>query len=141
MNENTLSILKPDVIKRNIIGKVISYIEQSELKVIAQKKMLLTKKQAELFYEIHKERPFFPDLVKFMTSGPVIVQALSGKDAVSRYRTIMGATDPKQADKGTIRGDLADNIDANCVHGSDSIENAKKEISFFFAGYELIEDI
>ncbi|GHM58381.1 MAG: nucleoside diphosphate kinase [Candidatus Mesenet longicola] len=139
MNEKTLSILKPDVIKRNIIGKVISYIEQSGLKIITQKKMLLTKKQAELFYEVHKERPFFPDLVEFMTSGSVIVQALSGENAVSKYRTIMGATDPKQADKGTIRGDLADNIDANCVHGSDSIENAKKEIAFFFAEYELID--
>ncbi|WP_339048783.1 nucleoside-diphosphate kinase [Candidatus Mesenet endosymbiont of Phosphuga atrata] len=139
MNEKTLSILKPDVIKRNIIGKVISYIEQSGLKIITQKKMLLTKKQAELFYEIHRERPFFPDLVEFMTSGSVIVQVLSRENAVNKYRTIMGATDPKQADKGTIRGDLADNIDANCVHGSDSIENAKKEIAFFFAEYELID--
>ncbi|WP_339046311.1 nucleoside-diphosphate kinase [Candidatus Mesenet endosymbiont of Agriotes lineatus] len=139
MNENTLSILKPDVIKRNIIGEVISYIERSGLKIIAQKKMLLTKEQAELFYEIHKERPFFSDLVEFMTSGSIVIQVISGENAVSKYRTIMGATDPKQAEKGTIRGDLADNIDANCVHGSDSIENAKREIAFFFAGYELID--
>lgn len=139
MSENTLSILKPDVVKRNIIGEVISYIEQSGLKIIAQKKMLLTKKQAELFYKVHKERPFFPDLVEFMTSGSVIIQVLSGENAVSKYRTIMGATDPKQAEKGTIRGDFADNIDANCVHGSDSIENAKIEIAFFFAGYELVD--
>ncbi len=139
MSEITLSILKPDVIKRNITGKVISYIEQAGLKIIAQKRMLLTKKQAELFYAIHKERSFFPDLIEFITSGPVIVQVLSGESAISKYRTIMGATDPKQADKGTIRGDFADNIDANCVHGSDNIDNAEKEVAFFFAKYELME--
>ncbi|WP_341818561.1 nucleoside-diphosphate kinase [Wolbachia endosymbiont (group B) of Ennomos erosarius] len=136
--ERTLSILKPDAVKNNITGKVNSYIESSVLKIIAQKMMLLTKKQAELFYEIHKDRPFFGELVEFMTSGPVIVQVLVGENAVSKYRQIMGATDPKQADKGTIRGDFADDISENRVHGSDSLENARKEIAFFFAECELV---
>ncbi|WP_065094769.1 MULTISPECIES: nucleoside-diphosphate kinase [unclassified Wolbachia] len=136
--EKTLSILKPDAVKNNITGKINSYIESSGLKIIAQKMMLLTKKQAELFYEIHKDRPFFGELVEFMTSGPVIVQVLVGENAVSKYRQIMGATDPKQADKGTIRGDFADDISENRVHGSDSLENARKEIAFFFAECELV---
>ncbi|WP_375315832.1 nucleoside-diphosphate kinase [Wolbachia endosymbiont (group A) of Colletes cunicularius] len=136
--EKTLSILKPDSVKNNITGKINSYIESSGLKIIAQKMMLLTKKQAELFYEIHKDRPFFGELVEFMTSGPVIVQVLVGENAVSKYRQIMGATDPKQADKGTIRGDFADDISENRVHGSDSPENARKEIAFFFAECELV---
>ncbi|WP_265033053.1 nucleoside-diphosphate kinase [Wolbachia endosymbiont (group A) of Sicus ferrugineus] len=136
--EKTLSILKPDAVKNNITGKINSYIESSGLKIIAQKMMLLTKKQAELFYEIHKDRPFFGELVEFMTSGPVIVQVLVGENAVSKYRQIMGATDPKQADKGTIRGDFADDISENRVHGSDSPENARKEIAFFFAECELV---
>lgn len=136
--EKTLSILKPDAVKNNITGKINSYIESSGLKIIAQKMMLLTKKQAELFYEIHKDRPFFGELVEFMTSGPVIVQVLVGENAVSKYRQIMGATDPKQADKGTIRGDFADDISENRVHGSDSLENARKEIAFFFAEHELV---
>ncbi|MDX5462073.1 nucleoside-diphosphate kinase [Wolbachia endosymbiont of Oedothorax gibbosus] len=136
--ERTLSILKPDAVKNNITGKINSYIESSGLKIIAQKMMLLTKKQAELFYEIHKDRPFFGELVEFMTSGPVIVQVLVGENAVSKYRQIMGATDPKQADKGTIRGDFADDISENRVHGSDSTENARKEIAFFFAECELV---
>ena len=137
--EKTLSILKPDAVRKNITGKINSYIEDSGLKIIAQRMMLLTKKQAGQFYEIHKDRPFFGELVEFMTSGPVIVQVLVGENAVSKYRQIMGATDPKQADKGTIRGDFADDIGENRVHGSDSIENAHREIAFFFAEYELME--
>ncbi|MBA8754369.1 nucleoside-diphosphate kinase [Wolbachia pipientis] len=136
--ERTLSILKPDAVKNNITGNINSYIEQSGLKITAQKMMLLTKKQAELFYEIHKDRPFFGELVEFMTSGSVVVQVLVGENAVSKYRQIMGATDPKQADKGTIRGDFADDISENRVHGSDSLENARKEIAFFFAECELV---
>ncbi|MBA8758350.1 nucleoside-diphosphate kinase [Wolbachia pipientis] len=136
--EKTLSILKPDAVKNNITGNINSYIEQSGLKITAQKMMLLTKKQAELFYEIHKDRPFFGELVEFMTSGSVVVQVLVGENAVSKYRQIMGATDPKQADKGTIRGDFADDISKNRVHGSDSLENARKEIAFFFAECELV---
>jgi nucleoside-diphosphate kinase len=136
--EKTLSILKPDAVKNNITGNVNSYIEKSGLKVIAQKMMLLTKKQAELFYEIHKDRPFFGELVEFMTSGPVIIQVLIGENAVSKYRQIMGATDPKQADKGTIRGDFADDISENRVHGSDNLDNACREIAFFFAECELV---
>ncbi|BDG76204.1 MULTISPECIES: nucleoside-diphosphate kinase [Wolbachia] len=136
--ERTLSILKPDAVKNNITGNVNSYIEKSGLKIIAQIMMLLTKKQAELFYEIHKDRPFFEELVGFMTSGSVIVQVLIGENAVSKYRQIMGATDPKQADKGTIRGDFAHDISENRVHGSDSLENARREIAFFFAECELV---
>ncbi|QTP61967.1 MULTISPECIES: nucleoside-diphosphate kinase [unclassified Wolbachia] len=136
--ERTLSILKPDAVKNNITGNINSYIEQSGLKITAQKMMLLTKKQAELFYEIHKDRPFFGELVEFMTSGSVVVQVLVGENAVSKYRQIMGATNPKQADKGTIRGDFADDISENRVHGSDSLENARKEIAFFFAECELV---
>ncbi|WP_333023246.1 nucleoside-diphosphate kinase [Wolbachia endosymbiont of Pentidionis agamae] len=138
MMERTLSILKPDALKLNITGKINSYIENSGLKIIAQKLLLLTKKQAELFYEVHKDRPFFSELVEFLTSGPVIVQVLIGENAVSKYRKIMGATDPQQAEKGTIRGDFAENISENRVHGSDSTENALKEIAFFFAEYELL---
>ncbi|MFL3876501.1 nucleoside-diphosphate kinase [Wolbachia endosymbiont of Trichogramma kaykai] len=136
--ERTLSILKPDAVKSNITGSINSYIEKSGLKIIAQRMMMLTKKQAELFYEIHKDRPFFGELVEFMTSGSVIVQVLIGENAVCRYRQIMGATDPEQADKGTIRGDFADDISENRVHGSDSLENAHREIAFFFAECELV---
>ncbi|MGL9717752.1 MAG: nucleoside-diphosphate kinase [Wolbachia sp.] len=137
--EKTLSILKPDAVRNNITGNINSYIEKSGLKIITQKMMLLTRRQAELFYEIHKDRPFFLELVDFMTSGPVIVQVLVGENAVSKYRQIMGATDPKQADKGTIRGDFADDISENRVHGSDSLENARREIAFFFAECELVQ--
>ncbi|MDR0288696.1 MAG: nucleoside-diphosphate kinase [Rickettsiales bacterium] len=137
--EKTLSILKPDAVRNNIIGNINSYIEKSGLKIIVQKMMLLTRRQAELFYEIHKDRPFFGELVEFMTSGSVIVQVLIGENAVSKYRQIMGATDPKQADKGTIRGDFADDISENRVHGSDSLENARREIAFFFAECELAQ--
>ncbi|BAO99415.1 nucleoside-diphosphate kinase [Wolbachia endosymbiont of Cimex lectularius] len=137
--EKTLSILKPDAVRNNITGNINSYIEKSGLKIIAQKMMLLTRRQAELFYETHKDRPFFGELVEFMTSGSVIVQVLIGENAVSKYRQIMGATDPKQSDKGTIRGDFADDISENRVHGSDSLENARREIAFFFAECELMQ--
>ncbi|GAT75798.1 nucleoside diphosphate kinase [Ehrlichia ruminantium] len=138
MLERTLSILKPDVVKRNIAGQVNSYIENSGLKIIIQKMCLLTRYQAEKFYEIHKSQVFFVPLVNFMISGPVVVQVLEGENAISLYREIMGATDPKKANSGTIRGDFAENIDANCVHGSDSLENAIREIRFFFSEYELL---
>jgi nucleoside-diphosphate kinase len=136
--ESTLSIIKPDATERNITGNINSYFEKAGLKIVAQKRMLLTKAMAETFYEIHKERPFFADLVKFMTSGPVIVQVLRGDNAVVKNRDIMGATNPKDALPGTIRKDFALSIEANSVHGSDSLENARKEIAYFFAGYEII---
>lgn len=131
--EYTLSILKPDSLRRNIIGKVNHYIENAGLKIVAQKMLLLTKKQAEDFYDIHKDRPYYNILVEKMTSGPVIVQVLCGKNAIQRYRDIMGATDPKNAAPGTIRADLGCNIDENTVHGSDSTDTAREEIKFFFA--------
>jgi nucleoside-diphosphate kinase len=137
--EKTLSILKPDAVRSNNTGNINSCIEKSGLKIIAQKMVLPTRRQAELFYEIHKDRPFLGELVEFMTSGPVIVQVLVGENAVSKYRQIMGATDPKHADKGTIRGDFADDISENRVHGSDSLENARREIAFFFAECELVQ--
>jgi nucleoside-diphosphate kinase len=136
--ESTLSIIKPDATERNITGIINSYFEKAGLKIVAQKRMLLTKAMAETFYEIHKERPFFADLVKFMTSGPVIIQVLRGDNAVVKNREIMGATNPKDALPGTIRKDFALSIEANSVHGSDSLENARKEIAYFFAGYEII---
>ena len=130
--QNTLSIIKPDAVSKNVIGEIYSRFEKAGLKVIAAKMMHLSTEQAQGFYAIHKERPFFNDLVKFMTSGPVMVQALSGENAVSKHRDIMGATNPAEAAPGTIRADFADSIDANAVHGSDSLENAKIEIEFFF---------
>ncbi|QLK58283.1 nucleoside-diphosphate kinase [Ehrlichia ruminantium] len=138
MLERTLSILKPDVVKRNIAGQVNSYIENSGLKIIIQKMCLLTRYQAEKFYEIHKSQVFFVPLINFMISGPVVVQVLEGENAINLYREVMGATDPKKANSRTIRGDFAENIDANCVHGSDSLENAIREIRFFFSEYELL---
>ncbi len=136
--ESTLSIIKPDATERNITSSINSYFEKAGLKIVAQKRMLLTKSMAETFYEIHKERPFFADLVKFMTSGPVVIQVLRGDNAVIKNRDIMGATNPKDALPGTIRKDFALSIEANSVHGSDSLENARKEIAYFFAGYEII---
>ncbi|QKX01666.1 nucleoside-diphosphate kinase [Wolbachia endosymbiont of Cruorifilaria tuberocauda] len=136
--EKTLSILKPDAVRNSITGNINSYIEKSGLKIIGQKMMLLTKRQAEFLYEAHKDRPFFEELVEFMVSDPIIVQVLAGESAVNKYRQIMGATDPKQADKGTIRGDFAGNISENRVHGSGSLEDAYREIPFFFAKYELM---
>ena len=138
--EQTLSIIKPDATSRNITGKVNSLIEKSGLKIIAQKRIKLTEETAGKFYEVHKERPFFKDLVSFMVSGPVIVQVLQGENAVALYRKVMGATNPQEAEVGTIRKEFALSIEANSVHGSDSIENAKKEISFFFSETEIFED-
>ena len=138
--EQTLSIIKPDATSRNITGQVNSIIEKSGLKIIGQKRIKLTKETAGKFYEVHKERPFFQDLVSFMVSGPVIVQVLQGENAVASYRKVMGATNPQEAEVGTIRKEFALSIEANSVHGSDSIENAKKEISFFFSETEIFED-
>ena len=138
--EQTLSIIKPDATSRNITGQVNSIIEKSGLKIIGQKRIKLTEETAGKFYEVHKERPFFKDLVSFMVSGPVVVQVLQGENAVSLYRKVMGATNPQEADLGTIRKEFALSIEANSVHGSDSIENAKKEISFFFSETEIFEN-
>ena len=136
--EQTLSIIKPDATKRNLTGKINSKLEDSGLKIIAQKRILLSKTQAEDFYKVHQERPFYNDLVKFMISGPVVVQVLEGENAVSKNREIMGATNPEEADDGTIRKEFALSLEANSVHGSDSLENAKIEISFFFSQIELV---
>ena len=136
--DHTFSIIKPDAVRRNLIGHINQIIEKAGLKIIASKKMYLTKQQAETFYSIHKERPFFNSLVEFMTSGPVQVQVLEGSDAVASYRKIMGATNPDDAEEGTIRKLYAESIEANSVHGSDSSENANIEINFFFSGSELV---
>ena len=136
--EKTLSIIKPDATSRNITGKINSIIENSDLKIIAQKRIKLTNTIASKFYEVHKDRPFYNSLVDYMTSGPAQVQVLEGDDAVIKYRKIMGATNPDEAEEGTIRRQYAESIEANSVHGSDSEENAKIEISFFFSGSELI---
>ena len=134
----TFSIIKPDAVRRNLIGHINQMIEKSGLKIIASKKMYLTKQLAETFYSVHKERPFFNSLVDFMTSGPLQVQVLGGSDAVASYRKIMGATNPDEAEEGTIRKLYAESIEANSVHGSDSGENANIEINFFFSGSELV---
>ncbi len=136
--EKTLSIIKPDATKRNITGLINAKFENAGLKIIAQKRLQLTRSIAEKFYEIHKDRPFYNDLVNFMISGPVVVQVLEGNNAVKLNRNIMGATNPEDAEEGTIRKEFAESIEANSVHGSDSFENAKTEISFFFAKIELI---
>ena len=130
--EQTLSIIKPDAVAKNVIGEIYTRFEKSNLKIIKAMMVHLSKEEAEGFYAVHKERPFFNDLVKFMTSGPVMIQALEGDNAVLKNRELMGATNPKEADAGTIRADFADSIDANAVHGSDSLENAKIEIEYFF---------
>jgi nucleoside-diphosphate kinase len=135
--ERTLSIVKPDGVQKNLIGEVYRRFEQAGLKIIAARMMQLTQAQAEGFYAVHRERPFFKDLVKYMSSGPVIVQVLEGENAVAKNRELMGATDPKKADKGTIRADLAASIEENVVHGSDSADNAKVEIAYFFAAADL----
>jgi nucleoside-diphosphate kinase len=135
--ERTLSIVKPDGVQKNLIGEVYRRFEQAGLRIVAARMMQLTQTQAEGFYAVHRERPFFKDLVKYMISGPVIVQVLEGENAVAKNRELMGATDPKKADKGTIRADLAASIEENVVHGSDSVENAKNEISYFFAAADL----
>ena len=136
--ENTLSIIKPDATKRNITGSINAKFEDAGLIIIAQKRLKMTKEMAQKFYDIHKDRPFFNDLVDFMISGPVIAQVLRGENAVKLNRDIMGATNPKEAEKGTIRNEFAESIEANSVHGSDSLENAKSEIAFFFAEIELV---
>ena len=130
--EQTLSIIKPDAVKKNVIGEIYSRFEKAGLKIVHAQMIELTKEEAEGFYAVHKDRPFFNDLVTFMTSGPVMIQALEGDNAVLKNRELMGATNPQEAEAGTIRADFADSIDANAVHGSDSIENAKIEIDYFF---------
>ena len=136
--ERTLSIIKPDATKRNLTGLINAKFENAGLKIIAQKRLQLTRSMAEKFYEIHKDRPFFNDLVDFMISGPVVVQVLEGDNAVKLNRYVMGATNPDDAEEGTIRKEFAESIEANSVHGSDSLENAQNEISFFFANIELV---
>ena len=130
--ERTLSIIKPDAVAKNVIGQIYTRFENSGLKIIAARMMHLSQAEAEGFYAVHRGRPFFNDLVKFMTSGPVIVQALEGENAIAKHRELMGATDPKKADKGSIRADFADSIDANAVHGSDAPETAAAEIAYYF---------
>ena len=136
--DRTFSIIKPDAVRRNLIGHINQIIEKSGLKILSSKKMYLNKQQAEMFYSVHKERPFFNSLISYMTSGPVQVQVLEGNDAVTTYRKIMGATNPEDAEAGTIRKLYAESIEANSVHGSDSNENAIIEINFFFSGSELV---
>jgi len=136
--ENTLSIIKPDATDRNLTGAINSKLEKAGLKIIAQKRLKLSREMAQKFYEVHKERPFYNDLVDFMISGPVVVQVLSGENAVMLNREVMGATNPSKAKDGTIRKEFALSIEANSVHGSDSLENAKNEISFFFSGIEIV---
>lgn len=135
--ERTLSIIKPDAVAKNVIGQIYARFEAAGLKIVAAKMAHLSQGEAEAFYAVHKERPFFKDLVSFMISGPVMIQALEGEGAVLKHRDLMGATDPKKAEAGTIRADFADSIDANAVHGSDAVETAKEEIAFFFAGMNV----
>ena len=136
--ERTLSIIKPDATKRNLTGLINTKFEKAGLKIVAQKRLQLTRSIAEKFYDIHKDRPFFNDLVDFMISGAVVVQVLEGDNAVKLNRDVMGATNPDDAEEGTIRKEYAESIEANSVHGSDSLENAQKEISFFFANIDLV---
>jgi nucleoside-diphosphate kinase len=136
-HERTLSIVKPDAVQKNVIGKIVARLEAAGLRVIAARMMHLSRAEAEGFYAVHRERPFFRDLVEFMTSGPVLVQVLEGDDAIARNRELMGATDPKKAAKGSIRADFADSIDANAVHGSDALETARVEIAYFFPACEV----
>lgn len=136
--ERTLSIIKPDATRRNLTGKVNAKLEGAGLRIVAQKRLLLTRAQAEGFYAVHKARPFFNDLCTFMTSGPVVVQVLEGENAVARNREVMGATNPANAAPGTIRKEFAESIEANSVHGSDSLDNAKAEIAYFFAQTEIV---
>ena len=138
--ELTLSIIKPDAVKRNLIGEINTQIEKNNMKIVAQRMMLLSLKDAEGFYIVHKDKPFFSDLVTYMISGPVVVQVLKGENAIDLNRKIMGTTNPEEAAEGTIRKDFALNIEQNSVHGSDSIENATKEINFFFSDCEVFEN-
>lgn len=136
--QRTFSIIKPDATARNLTGAINAKIEEAGLRIIAQKRILLSREQAEGFYGVHKERPFFNDLVTFMISGPVVVQVLEGEDAIATYRKVMGATNPEQADAGTIRKEFAESIEANSVHGSDAPETAAEEIPFFFSDDEIV---
>ena len=138
MNEQTLSIIKPDATKRSITGKINSFIEEAGLRIVAQKRIHLNIEEAEKFYSIHAQKPFFRDLVNFMTSGPVVVQVLQAENAVTLYRSIMGDTNPEEAESGTIRAEFAESLEANSVHGSDSKENAENEIAFFFKKQEIV---
>ncbi|APC96383.1 nucleoside-diphosphate kinase [Francisella frigiditurris] len=135
--QRTLSIIKPDAVAKNVIGEIYSRFEKAGLKIVAAKMKQLSRKEAEGFYAVHKERPFFSALVEFMISGPVMIQVLEGNDAIAKNRELMGATNPKEAAKGTIRADFADSIDANAVHGSDAEETAKEEIAYFFSSIEI----
>ena len=135
--ERTLSIIKPDAVKKNVVGQILARFEAAGLRIVAARMMHLSRAQAEGFYAVHRGRPFFNDLVQFMTSGPVLVQVLAGEDAIARNRELMGATDPKKAAKGSIRADFAESIDANAVHGSDGPDTAKAEIAYFFAACEV----
>jgi nucleoside-diphosphate kinase len=135
--ERTFSIIKPDAVKKNAIGKIMARFEAAGLRVIAARMMHLSSAEAEGFYAVHRERPFFRDLVSFMISGPVVVQVLEGENAIAKNRELMGATDPKKAAKGTIRADFADSIDANAVHGSDAVDTARTEIAYFFPACEI----
>ncbi len=137
MTERTLSIIKPDAVAKNVVGQILARFEGAGLKIVAARMMQLSQADAEAFYAVHKARPFFKDLVSFMISGPVMVQVLEGEGAILKNRDLMGATDPKKADKGTIRADFADSIDANAVHGSDAPETAANEIAFFFPGMQI----
>ncbi len=135
--ERTFSIIKPDAVERNLIGKILQRFEENGLQIVASKMIHMTRSQAETFYGVHKERPFFNDLVEFMTSGPCVVQVLEGENAILKNREIMGATNPKDAEPGTIRADFANSLDENSVHGSDAPETAAVEIAYFFAGLEI----
>jgi nucleoside-diphosphate kinase len=137
-SERTLSIIKPDATRRNLTGAINGKIEKAGLRIIAQKRVKWKRKDAETFYRVHKDRPFYRDLVKFMTSGPIVLQVLEGENAVAKYREVMGATDPAKADAGTIRKEFAQSIEANSVHGSDSAENARKEIKLCFKSAEIV---
>lgn len=137
-NERTLSIIKPDATRRNLTGAINSKIEQAGLRIIAQKRVKWKRKDAETFYKVHKGRPFYKDLVKFMSSGPIVLQVLEGENAVAKYRQVMGATNPANAEAGSIRKEFAESIEANSVHGSDSAENAKKEIKLCFKSREIV---
>ena len=137
--ENTLSIIKPDAVKRDLTGRIIAMFEEKQLRIVAQKKIWLSKAQAGSFYAVHKDRPFFGELCEFMSSGPIVVQVLQGMNAIERNREIMGATNPEQAESGTIRKEFALSMTENSAHGSDSADSAKEEINFFFSGLEILE--
>jgi len=135
--ERTLSIIKPDAVKKNVIGQILARFEKAGLRIVAARMKHLSRDEAEGFYAVHRERPVFHDLVEFMISGPVLIQVLEGENAIAKNRELMGATDPRKADKGTIRADFAQSIDANAVHGSDSIDNARMEVAYFFPACEV----